>query len=115
MSENVPADKLARSPAWKECIKITRRQNAVVFYVKVIPSSSRTSLEGIQSGILRIKLSAAPERGKANQALVDFLSEKIGIKKKFIRITSGLFSKVKQIAIEQITPEILTEKLESVL
>jgi uncharacterized protein (TIGR00251 family) len=104
MSENVSGDK-------KEGIKIIRRQNAVVFYVKVIPSSSRTSLEGVQNGMLRVKLSAAPERGKANKALIDFLSEKTGIKKKFIRIISGLTSKVKQIAAEQETAETLTEKL----
>jgi hypothetical protein len=95
----------------KNDIKIIRRQNAAVFYVKVIPSSSRTSLEGVQNGMLRIKLSAAPEKGRANQAVVDFLTGKLGIKKKFITITSGLFSKVKQIAVEQITPEVLTEKL----
>lgn len=99
----------------KEGIKIICWQNAAVFYVKVIPAGSRTSLEGIQNGMLRIKLSAVPERGKANQALIDFLSDKLGIKKKFIRITSGFTSKVKQIAAEQITPEILVKKLRTVL
>ena len=108
MSENVPADR-------KEGIKVIRRQNAVIFYVKVTPSSSRTCLAGIQNGILKIKLSAAPERGKANQALIEFLSDKLGIKKKFITIISGLTSKVKQIAVEQVTAETITEKLAIVL
>ena len=108
MSENAPGDK-------KEDIKIIRRQNAVIFYVKVTPSSSRNSLAGIQNGVLKIKLSAAPEKGKANQALIDFLSDKLGIKKKFITIISGLTSKVKQIAVEQETAETITEKLAIVL
>jgi hypothetical protein len=64
---------------------------------------------------LKIKLSAAPQKGKANKALVDFLADTLGVKKKFIAITSGPASKVKQIAIEQMTPEILIEKLKSVL
>jgi len=96
----------------KNNIKMIRRQNAVVFCVKVIPSSSRTSFAGVQNGMLRIKLSAAPQKGRANQALVDFLADKLGVKKKFITITSGLFSKVKQIAAEQITAETLIEKLQ---
>jgi len=104
MSENAPVDK-------KEGIKIIHRQNAVIFYVKVTPSSSRTSLAGIQNGILKIKLSAAPEKGKANQALIDFLSDKLGVKKKFISIISGLTSRIKQIAIERQTLETITEKL----
>jgi uncharacterized protein YggU (UPF0235/DUF167 family) len=108
MSENAPA-------GTKNDIKVIRRQNIAVFCVKVIPSSSRTSFAGVQNGILRVKLSAAPQKGKANQALVDFLADKLGIKKKFIMITSGLFSRVKRITVEQITPEILIEKLRSVL
>jgi uncharacterized protein YggU (UPF0235/DUF167 family) len=106
MSENAPGDK-------KEGIKVICRPNATVFYVKVIAGSSRTALAGVQNGMLKIKLSAAPEKGKANQALVDFLADKLGIKKKFIRITAGLTSKVKQITAEQITPEALIEKLEN--
>ena len=108
MSEKACADK-------KEGIKIIRRQNAMVFCVKVIPSSSRTCFAGIQNGILKIKLSAAPKKGKANQALIDFLADKLGIKKKFITIISGLTSKVKQIAVEQVTAETITEKLAIVL
>ena len=79
MSENALGNK-------KEGIKIIRRQNAVVFYVKVIPAGSRNSFEDIQNGMLRIKLSAAPERGKANQALINFLADKLGVRKKFITI-----------------------------
>ncbi len=106
MSENVPADK---------SVKIICRPNTAVFYVKVIAGSSRTAPAGVQNGMLKIKLSAAPQRGKANQALVDFLADKLGVKKKFIRITAGLTSKVKQITVEQITPQALMEKLESVI
>jgi hypothetical protein len=108
MSENAGGNK-------KEDIKIIRGPNGAVFYVKAIPSSSRTSLEGVHNGMLKIKLAAAPEKGKANEALVEFLSEKLGIKKKFIRITAGLTSKVKQITAEQMRPETLIEKLESIL
>jgi uncharacterized protein (TIGR00251 family) len=104
MSENAPTDK-------KKSIKIIRRQDAVIFYVKVIPSSSRTSFEGIYDGMLKIKLSAAPEKGKANKALVDFLADKLDVKKKFIKIISGLTSKVKQVAVEQISPQMLAEKM----
>jgi uncharacterized protein YggU (UPF0235/DUF167 family) len=106
---------MAESAGSKNEIKITSGQNAAVFYVKAVPASSKTCFAGVQNGMLRVKLAAAPEKGKANQALVEFLSEKTGIKKKFIRITAGLTSKVKQITIEQETAESLTEKLKIVL
>ncbi|MGA2914874.1 MAG: DUF167 domain-containing protein [Sedimentisphaerales bacterium] len=99
----------------KNDIKITCGQNAVFFSVKVIPASSRTGLAGVQNGIIRIKLSAAPEKGKANQALIEFLADLLGVKKKIITITSGLTTKVKQIAVEQETSQAIIEKLRSVL
>jgi uncharacterized protein (TIGR00251 family) len=108
MSEKVPADK-------NKGVKIIRRQNAVIFCVKVTPSCGRDALTGIQNGMLKIKLSAAPEKGKANQALIEFLADTLGIKKKFIMIISGLTSKVKQIAVEQVTAETITDKLATVL
>jgi uncharacterized protein len=44
--------------------------------VKVIPKSSRTELVGrLADGTWRIKVAAAPEKGKANKALCAFLAE----------------------------------------
>ena len=108
MPENAPDET-------KNDIEITCGQNAVVFSVKVVPASSRTALAGVQNGMIRIKLAAAPEKGKANKALIDFLADLLGVKRKFITITSGLTSKVKQIAVEQVTEQAIIEKLRSAL
>lgn len=98
-----------------EDLKISRTSAGITFQVKVAPAGSRTSIEGIYDDMLKVKLAAAPEKGKANKALIDFLSDRLGIKKKFITITSGRTSKVKLITIEQETAETLVEKLKSVL
>ncbi len=108
MSENASIEK-------NDDIKIICEQNTVFFGVKVVPASSRTALAGIQNGIIRIKLSAPPEKGKANQALIEFLADLLGVKKKFIKITSGLTAKVKQIAVEQVTAQSVIERVKSAL
>jgi len=82
-----------------EPLKIQQAGNAVVFSVKVVPRSSRTAIAGILNGMLKVKLSAAPEKGKANQSLIEFLADTLGIKKNAIKITSGLTSPVKTIEI----------------
>ena len=44
--------------------------------VKVIPKSSRTELAGqLPDGTWKIKVAAAPEKGKANKALCAFLAD----------------------------------------
>jgi uncharacterized protein (TIGR00251 family) len=83
----------------------------VLMVVKVVPGSSRTDVCGPFGEMLKIKVSAAPERGKANQCLVRFLAQRLGLKKSAIRIIAGQTSTVKQILVSGISAEMLLEKL----
>lgn len=83
----------------------------VVFVVKVVPGSSRTAISGLLDGMLKIKVAAAPEKGKANQCLVEFLARQLGIRKNALTITSGATSPVKHIQVTGISAETLLRKL----
>ena len=86
-----------------DTLNITRKDGQFLFSVKVAPGSSKTEIAGIYNGMLKVRLSAAPEKGKANQALVKLLSEKLDVPKNQITIMAGLTSKVKQISVKNIT------------
>ena len=94
-----------------EQLKIQQSANAVVFSVKVVPRSSKTSVSGLLGGMLKIKLAAAPEKGKANESLLEFLADTLGVKKNSIAITSGLTSPVKTIQITGVSVETILQKL----
>jgi uncharacterized protein (TIGR00251 family) len=94
-----------------EQLRIQQAGNAVVFSVKVVPRSSKTALAGVLGGMLKVKLAAAPEKGKANQSLIEFLADILGAKKNAVKITSGLTSPVKTIQIEGVSSEFLLKKL----
>ena len=83
------------------------------FIVKVVPRSSKTALAGVLGDMLKIKLAAAPEKGKANEALIEFLAESLNVKKNTIKITSGQTSPVKTIQITGVSPQIIQQKLNS--
>ena len=85
----------------------------VVFTAKVVPGSSRTALGGLLEGMLKIKVSAAPEKGKANKCLVAFLADELGVKNKNISIISGLAKPVKKIMVSGISARSLLSKLNS--
>jgi uncharacterized protein (TIGR00251 family) len=85
-----------------EELRVQQTDNTVTFSVKVVPRSSRTAIAGILGGMLKIKLAAAPEKGKANQALVEFLA---------VKITSGQTSPVKTIEITGISQETVQRQL----
>jgi uncharacterized protein (TIGR00251 family) len=67
--------------------------------IKAIPGASKTELAGIKDGRLRIRLAAAPEDGKANAEMLNFLSKALGCPKRDLRLISGEKSRLKVIAI----------------
>jgi len=83
----------------------------VVFTAKVVPGSSRTAFCGVLDGMIKVKVSAAPEKGKANRCLIAFLAKHLGVKKNAVTIVSGSGSPVKQIRVAGVTSEVLSREL----
>jgi len=70
--------------------------------VKVLPKSSQNKIVGdIESGSIKVKLTAPPVDGAANKALIAFLSKELKIAKSKIHILKGESSKNKIISIEE--------------
>jgi len=68
--------------------------------IKVLPRSSRNEVVGeMEDGTLKIKLTAPPVDGKANEALIELLADHFDIAKNKIKILKGLTSKNKIIQI----------------
>jgi hypothetical protein len=84
-------------------LNIQQVNNDAVFQVKIVASSSRTAVAGQLDGMLKIKVAAPPENGKANRAIVKFLAAELGVKKKQVVIASGLTSTIKQIQVSDTT------------
>ena len=61
----------SRPPAWLT----EEAADRAVLRLKVVPRAARTAIAGVCGDALRIRLSAPPADGKANAALVGFLSE----------------------------------------
>ena len=93
-------------------LNIRESEDGIVFTAKVIPgSSSPAKISGVLDGMLKIKITAAPEKGKANQSLIKFLADMLGIKKNSIQIISGQTNPIKQIQISGISIENFLKKL----
>ncbi len=86
-------------------------EGGVVFTVKIVPGSSRTSVSGLFDGMVKIKVSAPPEKGKANRCLVEFLAKQVGVKKNAVSIVSGETNPVKQVRVFGVSAEALSQKL----
>jgi len=74
--------------------------------VKVIPRAKKNEVAGLmEDGSVRIRLTAPPVEGAANQALVEFLAQLLEIHKNQIEIVAGLSSERKLISLVGISPQ----------
>jgi uncharacterized protein len=77
--------------------------NCKYIKVKVIPGAPRTEIKDMMAdGTIKIAIAAAPEKGKANQALIEFLAEEFGVRKNNIVIISGAGARIKLVKIKTV-------------
>jgi len=75
-----------------------RRGSALA--VRVTPRASRNEITEIQSdGTVKVRLTAVPVEGEANQALIVFLAEVLGVAPSKLDIVAGLSGKDKLISV----------------
>ena len=84
-------------------MKIDERPEGIRLSVHVQPRASRTEIAGIHGEALKVRLAAPPVDGAANEALVDFLSERFAVPRRAITILSGAQSRAKVVEVAGIT------------
>jgi uncharacterized protein (TIGR00251 family) len=68
--------------------------------VKVIPSSVRNEIAGeMADGTMKVKISAPPEKGKANDALCSFLADHFRVARGEVTVVSGHSAALKLVRI----------------
>ena len=92
-------------------LRIQEVDEGVIFTAKVVPGSNRTAVCGLLDEMLKIKVSAAPEKRKANQCLIELLAKQLGVKKNAVSIISGKAKPIKRMQVSGISPETLLKKL----
>ena len=71
--------------------------------VKVLPKSGRDEIRGIINGILKVRVSAPPIEGRANERLIELISRTIGAPRSDITIIKGRTSRIKTMRIEGVS------------
>lgn len=57
--------------------------------VKATPKASRDEIKGWRDGLLQVRVTAAPENGKANDAIVALLAKAVHVPKSAFELVSG--------------------------
>jgi len=68
--------------------------------LRVTPSASRDALMGWRGDVLRLRVTAPAQRGKANQAVLRLLAAALGIERRRLRIVRGETSRQKVVSVD---------------
>lgn len=90
------------------------KEGALVIAVRVQPRASRSQLEGIAEDRLRVRLSAPPVEGAANEACAALLAEVFGVPKRDVTLVRGHRAREKHFEIRG-EPRVLLARLEAAL
>lgn len=67
--------------------------------VRVRPGAKKNDIAGIHAGAVKISLTAPPVDGRANELLIEFLAELLGIPRARISLLTGGTSRMKRLRI----------------
>ena len=68
--------------------------------IRVTPSASRDAVIGWQGDVLRLRVAAPAQRGKANEAALRLLAAALGIERQRLRIVRGETSRQKVVSVD---------------
>jgi len=76
--------------------------------VHVTPKSGRDQIAGWRGGELSVRVTVAPEGGKANAAVCEVLAKALSVPKSAVRVVRGETARHKQIEVDGVTPAQIT-------
>ena len=96
-------------------IKLTDHAEGVVLPVRAQPRARRPGIVGEKGGALKLAVSAPPEDGKANQALIELLADGLGVRRAQVELLAGVTSRDKKFLIRGLASTELEKRLASFL
>jgi uncharacterized protein (TIGR00251 family) len=71
--------------------------------IRLHPGARRNAINGLHAGALKVSLTAPPIDDRANEALIDLLSDRLNIPKARITLIAGHTSRLKTLHITDLT------------
>lgn len=85
--------------------------DGMLLALRVQPGSRKEGILGVHADRLKVAVHAAPEKGKANDAVIDVLAEALGLRKNQIILQQGATSQNKVVLLLGISQQQATAML----
>ncbi len=96
-------------------IELKPHAAGLLLAVRAQPGARRSGITGEHAGMLKISVNAAPEKGKANQAIIDVLCENLSLSRGQVELTAGATSRTKHFLVRDVTVDELSRRIAACL
>jgi uncharacterized protein (TIGR00251 family) len=96
-------------------VTVTAHPEGALLSVRAQPGAKRNAVLGEQAGALKVAVTAPPQDGRANEALVEVLREWLGVRRSQVELAAGATSRNKTVLLRRLTTKELTELINSKL
>jgi uncharacterized protein (TIGR00251 family) len=92
-------------------LELTPHADRTILSVRAQPGARRDEIRGVHDGALRVAVTAAPEKGKANHAIIKLLAKTLGIAKSRVVLISGETSRNKTFLVHGLSQQKVADAL----
>jgi uncharacterized protein (TIGR00251 family) len=96
-------------------LQLRESRHGLTFDIQVTPHAASAQVVGLQEGMLKIKVTALPVEGAANEACIMLLAKTLALKKSQMEIFAGAKSRKKTVLVKDISRPELEKKISDVL
>jgi uncharacterized protein (TIGR00251 family) len=92
----------ANSADWGAAV--LREEGGIVLWLRLTPKGGRDAMEGVEAladgrAVIKARVRAAPEDGRANQALIELIAKALRVPRGSVSIVSGHTARIKKLSI----------------
>jgi uncharacterized protein (TIGR00251 family) len=87
----------------------------VILPVRAQPGARRSAITGEHNNMLKISVTAPPDKGKANQAIAEVLCAALSLADSQVELLSGATSRTKRFLVHSVAIEELQQRISGVL
>ena len=92
-------------------LAIQEKDGSLIIPVRVVPRAKKNEIVGVEGGVLRVRITAPPVRGKANEALVELLAQGLGVRKRQVEIRRGQRARNKTVRVRGLSEKEARKRL----
>jgi uncharacterized protein (TIGR00251 family) len=86
-------------------LHLRESKHGLTFDIQVTPHASSAQVVGVQEGVLKVRVTALPVEGAANEACIKLIAKTLALKKSQLEIFAGAKSRKKTVLVKDISRE----------